>query len=255
MTHRFSFYVLCAAVSIFSYASVIVAKYKPDDTGDCSICLDPLKNSQDPRALSVLNCNHLFHIECIQQCKANKSSVSCPNCRQEHKGPLVVYVQQEEKKEEQKQPSAPVQNALTGVNLDEQQAILADIEAEKARKQKALTEEEYKQRTLADKLVMEQATQRSLQTAPKAKEQKLSREEAAQIAAAEKASRKTLITDEKARKHRAGQQREQDRLAVQQTEANSKKTAEQEQQKRDAQNNDAEIGRTVRALWNLLFGK
>jgi hypothetical protein len=70
--------------------------------------------------------------------------------------------------------------------------------------------------------------------ANKQEKERLSKEEAARIAAAQKASLQTLKTDDKAREHREGQRKEQDRLAVEKATEKSKETARQEQQKRDA---------------------
>ena len=49
----------------------------PDETMECSICLDPIKNN----ASKIEGCNHMFHTKCLKKhIKMNKSA-TCPLCR------------------------------------------------------------------------------------------------------------------------------------------------------------------------------
>lgn len=232
MKRYFSLNLLCALMSLFSFSNTMIGKYQADDSGECTICLDPLKSSTSK--LSVLPaCNHLFHSECIAQYQGNKCSFLCPNCRAEHKGAIPLYA-------EQKQPSAPQQSSLE--DADTQRAILASIKDEEARKNRV--KEEEKQKALAEKLLIEQAKQNSRQTDRQEQEQR-------QLAAAQKASLQTLRADENARQLRAAEERARERLAVEQAKANSEKTAQQEQQKRDEQS----FWAFWTALGQALFGK
>jgi hypothetical protein len=49
-------------------------------TEDCSICYNLLN---DPTKIVITNCNHIFHLECIQKWIATRVTIrpSCPNCR------------------------------------------------------------------------------------------------------------------------------------------------------------------------------
>jgi hypothetical protein len=46
---------------------------------NCSICLDKIDKKQLKNS-TYLNCNHAFHLECINKWTINKNT--CPNCRE-----------------------------------------------------------------------------------------------------------------------------------------------------------------------------
>lgn len=75
----------------------------------CSICLDDL----DDKELYELNCNHIFHRECIQRWLM--TSTICPLCRA-HVDPDPRYVDDQILSEAQRLHIATLCNVLTGMS-------------------------------------------------------------------------------------------------------------------------------------------
>ncbi len=57
----------------------LVEEYLKESDDNCSICIEPLKNTNIYRT----KCNHIFHIECMKNYVNSNSftTVNCPNCR------------------------------------------------------------------------------------------------------------------------------------------------------------------------------
>ena len=47
----------------------------------CSICLDVLDENSLEKSVKLINCNHIFHKECIEKWYKNSENVNCPVCR------------------------------------------------------------------------------------------------------------------------------------------------------------------------------
>ena len=47
----------------------------------CSICLDVLDEDSLETSVKLINCNHIFHKECIEKWYKNSENVNCPVCR------------------------------------------------------------------------------------------------------------------------------------------------------------------------------
>jgi len=60
---------------------IIVSEPLGEHEDNCSICLDPLKNTE----VYKTKCSHIFHTECIKKyVNSNKfQDVNCPNCREQ----------------------------------------------------------------------------------------------------------------------------------------------------------------------------
>jgi hypothetical protein len=65
--------------SVYPQNNLFVEEYLKDSEDSCSICLEPLRNSNVYRT----NCNHIFHTECMKNYVNSNSftTVNCPNCR------------------------------------------------------------------------------------------------------------------------------------------------------------------------------
>ena len=56
-----------------------IAQYTSDVTGECAVCLNDFDESNE---LIKLNCDHIFHLECIANW--NRIQSTCPSCRNEY---------------------------------------------------------------------------------------------------------------------------------------------------------------------------
>ncbi|ESQ51052.1 hypothetical protein EUTSA_v10023001mg [Eutrema salsugineum] len=57
--------------------------YFPENSDPCSVCLEPLVNTNDNhRTLVTLKCGHKFHLDCIGSAFNAKNSMQCPYCKQ-----------------------------------------------------------------------------------------------------------------------------------------------------------------------------
>jgi len=65
--------------SVHPQNTQLVEEYLKDSDDNCSICIEPLKNTNIYRT----KCNHIFHIECMKNYVNSNSftTVNCPNCR------------------------------------------------------------------------------------------------------------------------------------------------------------------------------
>ena len=64
-------------INIDSLNTLVVCDELPEN--NCSICLDEFKNED---ILKKLNCNHIFHKDCLEPW-INNNNLNCPLCRRE----------------------------------------------------------------------------------------------------------------------------------------------------------------------------
>ena len=47
----------------------------------CSICLEIFDEESLEKSVKLINCNHIFHKECIEKWYKNSENINCPVCR------------------------------------------------------------------------------------------------------------------------------------------------------------------------------
>ena len=70
-----------------------ILEFNNQDGEECSICLNILKGTD----ISIMDCNHYFHTNCITNWLNSKKEEVCPICR-EGKKILVSYKEESKKK-------------------------------------------------------------------------------------------------------------------------------------------------------------
>ncbi|XP_067638573.1 uncharacterized protein [Eurosta solidaginis] len=63
---------------------------------ECCICLEDFKDS---REIHSTDCGHIFHKDCLEQCKDNLPAFVCPQCRHPNPTSHKIYLSVEQQKE------------------------------------------------------------------------------------------------------------------------------------------------------------